>query len=213
MEKNYEYNINKNSPISLSTIKRIKRQVIKALKEDNANTNIKLGTQNPVQVDESVIIKGKLVNSPSEKHDVLKNAVWIVGAVEEKTRELILEIVPNRKKETFLIFFQKYINPNSEIKTDGHRSYPYAVAGIESKHIIVNHQQGFTNSDGHHTNLIECEWSLFKADIKTRKGVPGFAMGNYLEEYLWRRRNIKDRSSKTLKLAFIRLLSLLLSPK
>ncbi|KAG0440558.1 hypothetical protein DMUE_1653 [Dictyocoela muelleri] len=124
-------------------------------------------------------------------YDIKEKAVWIIGAVEEVTREVILEIVPNRKKTTFLAFFKKYICDKAVVKTDGHRSYPAAVAGIEGKHLIVNHEEGFKNKEGHHTNLIECEWSHFKADIKTRKGIPGFAIRNYIEEYIWRRRNIK----------------------
>ncbi|KAG0437795.1 hypothetical protein DMUE_3477 [Dictyocoela muelleri] len=38
LEKNYEYNISKNSNVSLSTIKRIKRQLIKVFEEENKTT-------------------------------------------------------------------------------------------------------------------------------------------------------------------------------
>jgi hypothetical protein len=41
------------------------------------------------------------------------------------------------------------------VKTDGHRSYPYAVAGINGNYIVVNHEIGFKNADGYHTNLIK----------------------------------------------------------
>jgi hypothetical protein len=56
-----------------------------------------------VQVDESAIIKGKRIESPSEKFDSVKKAVWSVGAIEENTRKIVLKVVPNRKKK--LIFF------------------------------------------------------------------------------------------------------------
>ncbi|KAG0421139.1 hypothetical protein DMUE_6309, partial [Dictyocoela muelleri] len=176
LEKNFEYNINKNSNVSLSTIKRIKRQIIQVISKETDNYSQKLGKNYPVQIDESIIVKGKLINSPSNKYDSIKNSTWIIGAVEEITRNIVLEIVPNRKKETFLKFFQTHIEKRATIKTDGHKSYPYAVAGIEGNHIIVNHELGFKNSEGYHTNLIECEWSQIKADIKTRRGVPNTKM-------------------------------------
>ncbi|KAG0437498.1 hypothetical protein DMUE_3654 [Dictyocoela muelleri] len=100
------------------------------------------------------------------------------------------------KQESFLgFFFKKNIFYRSVIKTDEHRSYQYAVAGIESTHVIVNHQEGFTNKEEHRTNLIECEWTLFKADIRTRKEIPDFSMKHYVEEYIWRRRTLREYSS------------------
>ncbi|KAG0424488.1 hypothetical protein DMUE_6087, partial [Dictyocoela muelleri] len=213
LEKNFEYNIEKNSNVSLNSIKRIKRKIIKIIDIDNKEEHRKIGLYEPVQVDESVIIKGKLIKSPSLMYDSIQRATWIVGAVEENTRELVLEIVPNRRKETMLDFFKRNINDNAVVKTDGHKSYPYSVAGIEGVHIVVNHQEGFKNSEGYHTNLIECEWSLFKTDIKTRKGIPGFAIGGYVEEYIWRRRNIKEKTSESYRQAFIKLVRLLFKTK
>lgn len=213
LEKNFEYNIDKNSNASLNSIKRIKRKIIALITAENERDHRKIGQFEPVQVDESVIIKGKLIKSPSAMYDTVKRATWIVGAVEETTRELVLEVVPNRKKETMRDFFKRNIKKKAIVKTDGHRSYPYSVEGIEGDHIIVNHEQGFTNNEGHHTNLIECEWSLFKTDIKTRKGVPGFAMGGYVEEYVWRRRNMRKRSSDAFRRAFIKIVKLFLQNK
>jgi hypothetical protein len=63
-KKNHEYNINKNTFVSLNTIKRIKRTIIAVISEDKKTTWEKLGLENPVQADESVIIKGKFIESP-----------------------------------------------------------------------------------------------------------------------------------------------------
>jgi hypothetical protein len=41
------------------------------------------------------------------------------------------------------------------VKTDGHHSYPYVVAGMNGNHIVVDHEIGFKNADGYHTNLIK----------------------------------------------------------
>jgi IS1 family transposase len=61
--------------------------------------------------------------------DSVKKAFWIIEAVEENTRKIVLKVVPNRKKN-ILIFFRENINSNTVIKTDGHSSYPYAVLGL-----------------------------------------------------------------------------------
>jgi hypothetical protein len=72
LDKDYEYNINKNTKVSLNSIKRIKRLILETITEDFILTWEKLGLSNPVQVDESVIIKGKLIESPSETFDSVK---------------------------------------------------------------------------------------------------------------------------------------------
>lgn len=213
LEKNYEYNINKNTSVSLNTVKRIKRNLLEVCRDDNLSTLKKLGPENAIQVDESVVIKGKLIRAPSEMYDKKVNSTWLIGAVEEVSRELILQVIHDRKKETFLKFFQDNIRPGSIIKSDGHRSYPYAVTCNNCEHRIVNHQEGFTNKDGDHTNLIECEWSQFKSEIKTRKGIPGFAIKGYVEEYIWRRRNLKGKNANFFKIAFVRILELLCQKK
>ncbi|WUR03038.1 DDE-TNP-IS1595 domain-containing protein [Vairimorpha necatrix] len=117
----------------------------------------KLKPEHSIQVDESVIIKGKLIKSLSEMYDSISKATWIIIAVEAKTRKLVLKVIPNRKKKTFFDFFSINSSLKFVIKTDGHRSYTYAVAKIGGVHKIVNHEEGFTNADGDHTNLIECE--------------------------------------------------------
>lgn len=107
-----------------------------------------------------------------------------------------------------LKFFKENVYEKAKVITDGHPSYPFAVSGIGGEHIVVNHVEGFKNKDGYHTNLIECKWSLFKSDIKTRKGVPGFAMQQYVEEYIWRRRNVTDKTIGTFSIAYINLIKM-----
>ncbi|KAG0436114.1 hypothetical protein DMUE_4380 [Dictyocoela muelleri] len=62
LEKNFRYNVTKNSNVSLNSIKRIKRKIIKIIELDNKDEHNKIGVYEHVQVDESVIIKGKLIN-------------------------------------------------------------------------------------------------------------------------------------------------------
>lgn len=209
VEKNYGYNIIKNSNISKSSFDRIKRIILSLISKLNKIDDRKIGTNiNSVQVDETIIIKGKLVKSPSETKDKIKNATWLVGAVEEGTYNMKLEIVPNRKKETMKSFFEKNINDNVIVKTDGHKSYPFAVKSINGTHIVVNHEIGFKNENGETTNLIENVWSNLKCDIKTRKGIQKLSIPLYVEEFKWRNKNTRVKSIESTKKAFLKLLQL-----
>lgn len=212
VEKNFSYNIIKNSNVSKSTVDRIKRIILKLIKKDNESDNKKIGTfMNAVQVDETIIIKGKLKICPSFQKDSLKNATWLVGAVEEDSYKIKLQIVPNRKKTTMEYFFVKNINEGVVVKTDGHKSYPHAVNKIKGVHIVVNHELGFKNSNGYTTNLIENVWSNLKSDIKMRKGIQKKTIPFYVEEFIWRMKNTREKSKESTENAFFVLLKLFFS--
>ncbi|KAG0435070.1 hypothetical protein DMUE_4902 [Dictyocoela muelleri] len=113
-------------------------------------------------------------------YDIEEKAFTITGAVEKVTRWVILMIVPNRKKKTFLAFFKKYICDKALVKRDGHNLI-LCFCRYRRKTFVVKLEENFKNKEGKHTNLIE--WSHFKADIKTRKNIPGFAIRNYIEDF------------------------------
>jgi hypothetical protein len=204
LEKNYTYNIIRNSGLSKSSVNKIKINIIDIIKKINSFYNKKLGGQNlTIQVDETIILRGKLVKSPSSMRDLIKNATWLLGAVEETSGDFILSVIPNRKKETFVDFFKRNINDETCVKTDGHKSYPSAVRAIKGENIIVNHEEGFRNSDGYSTNLIENLWSLLKTDITARKGIKKSNMKDYIEEFIFRRRYLKTKSSDEVQKTFM----------
>jgi ISXO2-like transposase domain len=140
-----------------------------------------------IQVDETVICHGYLVDSPSNLDDDAPGVTWLVEIIEQGTGSIRLEIVPNRRSETIKDLFSRHIGPGSTIITDGHRSYPSAVAYIQSHHIIVNNNSdGFKNIEGFHTNNIENLWSLLKYEAKRRRGVLKSNTQVFLNE-LWLR--------------------------
>ncbi|KAG0438632.1 hypothetical protein DMUE_2972 [Dictyocoela muelleri] len=69
LENDFQYNIDKNTTTSLSSLKRIKRLLLERVTFDNEKEFKKLGLENHIQVDESVILKGKMIKSPSKMYD------------------------------------------------------------------------------------------------------------------------------------------------
>ncbi|KCZ77993.1 hypothetical protein H311_00987 [Anncaliia algerae PRA109] len=58
--------------------------------------------------------------------------------------------------------FEKCIKRGSLIITDGYPSYSTAVKKFNSFHVIVNHTEGFKNSEDFHTNSIENFGAILK---------------------------------------------------
>lgn len=207
--RGFNFNLVKYSGLSTSTVFRIKKQIFYLIKKYNENNKFKIGDSKiPIQVDETVIIKGKLLTSPSTMKDDIKNAVWIVGGVEEKSNRIRLEIVPNRKLNTMKKWFENNVNKYSMVKTDSHKSYPGAIKHINGTHEIVNHSKGFKNENGTTTNLIEGLWSILKAEITTRRGIKASAIPDYLEEFIWRKNNLCQSNLLTQEDHFLRLVNL-----
>jgi transposase-like protein len=123
-------------------------------------------------VDETAICDGQIISNPSSSSDTLPNTQWILGGVVEGCSTMFfVSLVPNRKSETILKEFIKYIQPGSIIVSDGYPSYPKAASQFGSIHEIVNHSVGFVNEDGAHTNQIENFWSHLKHDYSKRSGL------------------------------------------
>lgn len=114
--------------------------------------------------------RGELVSNPTSEIDSNRETVWIVGGVMEMTEDEIsrnekskffLEVVCDRTTNTLSRVLNKYVLPNSCIKTDGWAAYPSAIRRCNREyesnfsHEIVNHSLGFTNEDGTHTNTVE----------------------------------------------------------
>lgn len=114
-----------------------------------------------------------------------------------------MELIPNRKKETIIYIINKYINSNSIIYTDGYPSYPAACHETGFIHVVVNHTLGFVTEDGVHTNNIENLWSHFKYEYRTRAGINKSRFDCFLNEFIWKKKNLKLKNKETLKNAFL----------
>jgi hypothetical protein len=102
----------------------------------------------------------------------------------KRLNNLILEVLPNRTVATFTNFFQRNVLPGSIIKSDGYPSYHRLIKNAGCIIRIVNHSEGFTNSQGEHTNTIENIWPHFKTELKTRRGVMFSNMQNFAKEFV-----------------------------
>jgi hypothetical protein len=136
-----------------------------------------------------------LITDPSNAYDELTNILWLVGGIEEgREGRCFLRIVPNRRRETMTNVLRLNILPNSILVTDGHPSYPGAANDLNFDHIIVNHSEGFTNSDGDHTNLIENLWSHLKTLMRGRHGILYENWNDFVAEFIFRKNFLRDHS-------------------
>ncbi len=105
--------------------------------------------------------------------DNQRDTIWIIVGVMEMTQKEIF----NEEKSNFLTIIQErttvsiantlknFVLPGTYIKTDGWAAYPSAIRRcnhlyeMQFLHKIVNHTEGFINSDGTHTNTVENLWS------------------------------------------------------
>lgn len=193
LSRDYEKRVLNDTEISKSTFQLIKKNCIKYFSSKNEiKKNIIIGGEYNVQIDETVIYKGKLIMSPSQMYDNFKGCTWLVGLIEEGTGNIILNIVPNRKIATITSLIQKHVKIGTLIITDGYPSYPNAVKNCLCSHEVVNHSKGFKNNLGFHTNNIENLWSLMKYEEKKRLGIKKSYINSYLEEFIFRYYNLRN---------------------
>lgn len=134
---------------------------------------------------------------------------WIIGGVlNTDSSSFFLALVPNRKWETILDVFVKYVNLGTIIATDGYPSYPRAVSQFGSIHEHVNHSEGFITNDGIHTNRIENLWSHLKQEYRSRNGLNKDRIALFIVEFWWLKKNIKHRDLNLSKIGFIKMLEL-----
>lgn len=149
------------------------------------------------QVDETAVCRRGIITNPTSLEEEVRDTIWIIGIIEENSRELRMEVLPDRRVNTFSDFFVRNLLPGTTIKSDGYPSYPQAVRNANCNHIVVNHSVGFTNENGDHTNLIENVWAHLKTELRTRRGVMLNNMKIFVKEFILMRRNnfIRNREN------------------
>ncbi|KAG0419702.1 hypothetical protein EQH57_0429 [Dictyocoela roeselum] len=163
-----------------------------------------------VQVDETAICQGRIIENSSSMYDDMEGIQWLIGGVEvTENKFCFLEIAINREAPTILDILNRNVLPNSIIISDGFPSYPLAVRQFGSEHIIVPHNQGFTNADGYHTNLIENLWSHLKVEYKIRRGVKKENMEDFIYEFYFKKYYIQKRTPKSISNGFFEILKIL----
>ena len=83
---------------------------------------------------------------------------WVLGGICRETRELFMEPVPARDRDTLLGIIKEKILPDTTIISDCWKSHN-CLEAEGYKHFKVNHSVNFVDPDTHfHNNNIERKW-------------------------------------------------------
>ena len=143
-----------------------------------------------VEIDETIISKRK-----NHAGRVL-NEVWVFGGICRETRQRFALRVPNRSAATLLPLIQMHIEAGSTIHSDCWAAYN----GIDSlpeaySHLTVNHSQNFVDPiTRSHTQTVERMWREVKRIRRRYEGINTIDIDDHIAEYLWRSRNVLERS-------------------
>ncbi len=115
------------------------------------------------------------------------------GGICRETKEVFLEVVPDRSGNTLWPIIRERIAPGTIILTDEARVYQNLHQANRGgfEHYSVNHSQSFVNPNDPnvYTNTIERQWGLVKRKIKGSVGDDQLPM--YLAEYIYRKMNFQ----------------------
>ncbi|KAG0420676.1 hypothetical protein EQH57_0055 [Dictyocoela roeselum] len=197
--------------VSPKTFLKIKKLVINMIKIKKERIFNKIGGVNIiVQVDETAICQGRIIENPSSVHDEIPGIQWLVGGVEDTTNKFcFLELVPNRLAPTLTGVFERNVREGSIIVSDGYPSYPSAIRIFGSEHKIVPHNIGFVNLEGYNTNLIENLWSHLKVEYKIRRGIQKENLVDFIFEFYFKKYFIKIRTKSSISNGFRKLLEII----
>lgn len=199
--------VNHFTEISESAYCLFKNKLYEIIKK--SNETIKIGGRGRrVQVDETIIVRGRLIRIPSAAYDEMTNAIWLVGGIiEDNTDMFFLDNVPNRQISTLTELLRRRIEPGSILVTDGDPSYPGTARNLNLEHVIVPHVEGFTTPAGDHTNSIENLWGHLKIEMRSRYGVMKSNWNNFVHEFAFRKRYLQNRPRETYQRVFLEILN------
>lgn len=138
-----------------------------------------------VEIDEAQIQRRKY------NRGRLVQGVWVVGAYDTTTKEVRMEIVKTRDKETLSGFIHRNVDLGTTIHTDCWRGYNTEQLGWDGySHHTVNHSTEFVSAEGVHTQHIESNWRSLRR-MTTPGGVRREDLADRLLEFCWRKK-IRD---------------------
>ncbi|KAF7697580.1 hypothetical protein CDIK_1590 [Cucumispora dikerogammari] len=112
--------------------------------------------------------------------------------------------------QSIVEFLIEFVVPSSIVVSNGFASYPTAVNKHGSIHQFCNHSaMEWVNEQGYHTNLIENLWMHFKKMYRSRNGVLSSRMEMFIYEFIFRKRYIQKRDSKTFQILFEKVLKII----
>lgn len=93
--------------------------------------------------------------------------------------------------------------PVGIVDTDGHLSYPATTTNLVLYHDVVNHTEGFCESDETHTKNIERFWAHMKSSMRKEHGVKRSSIDEWPIQYTLKRRYLMNKKREI----FLKLIS------
>ena len=140
-----------------------------------------------VEIDESLFQKKRKYHRGSRG---VTPGLWVFGLVDRETKEVRLEVVEKRDKDTLLPIIRKNVRRGTTIYSDDWASYRGLKEELGVNHFVVIHKKEFKRKleDGTevHTNTIEGYWGNIKRKLKFMRGTSREKLPGYLDEYMFR---------------------------
>jgi len=182
-----QYNQSKN------TVLRIYMSLRRIVQADLENNPIQLGGQGIVcEIDETLLSHKPKYNQgrgPREQ-------IWAFGVVDTSFHPAkgLMQIVPNRRRETLYPIIRQMCRQGSIIHSDQWAAYATIGSELGFVHRTVNHSTNFVNPvTGCHTQHIESYWNRFKRHLKSMNGMRRENLPLYISEFVWKDNN-RERS-------------------
>ena len=140
-----------------------------------------------------------MVRNPTNELENDRETCWIIGGIqrrhqndaEEHEQYFFIQMIPDRRGETFAEVFRNNILPNTTIHTDSHRSYPAAINvcnqryQMNFRHETVNHSVEYVSETGIHTNTIKNIWSHLRSYWRGRHSVVRDQLSSSLVQFIY----------------------------
>jgi len=118
----------------------------------------------------------------------------VMGMLDRRNREVVLQHIPDRKRETLHRMINAYVKEGATLHTDEWVGYDQLETAYQ--HEVINHANEYVRGNVH-TNKMENFWSLLKRGLKgTYISVEPFHLFRYLDEQAFRYNNRKLRDSE-----------------
>ena len=153
------------------------------------------GVGHIVEIDESALTSRKYHRGKAVKRGGVRATTWILGMIDQETRESVIYHVHKRDAKTLIPLIQKHVKPLSIIWTDCWKAYS-SLDNLGYIHETVNHSTNFKSETDVCTNLIEGHWRVLKMYLRSKNVLSSKFLFEYVDEFLWAQKFGFDPYSK-----------------